>query len=502
MNRKRLTGFSIVLVLAGIVMGLILASGLNWTGRLAADSPDQPKEQGGTTQSSPGSAGLDGQSILNALSNAFSDVAEKVTPSVVTISTETIIKGRSISPYWFPFDDFFGQRMPEREFTQQGLGSGVIVRADGVILTNNHVVDKADNIVVKLMDGRQFKAEVKGTDSRTDLAVLKIEASNLPAIRIGNSDAVRVGEWVLAIGSPLQEEFAHTVTSGIVSAKGRSGVGLTQYEDFIQTDAAINPGNSGGALVNLKGELIGINTAIASRSGGNIGIGFAIPANLANKVMSDILSKGKVVRGWLGVQISNITPDIAKMYGLDNTSEGVFIREVVKNSPAEAAGLQAGDIVLEVSGKKVRNATELSTLIGSSDPRTTVNLKVLRDGKEREFKVQLAEFPEEEPQFAGGERRSVESLGLQVENVTLELRRRYDLRSNDGVVITSVAPTSLAARVGLQEGDVITRINRQNVRNIGEFNQVFANLKAGDPVVLYVLRGERRFIVNFNLPKN
>lgn len=502
MNRKRLTGFSIVLVLAGIVMGLILASGLNWTGHLTADAPDQPKGEEGITQTSPGTANLDGQSILNALSNAFSDVAEKVTPAVVTISTETVIKGRPVSPYWFPFDDFFGQRMPERDFTQQGLGSGVIVQPGGVILTNNHVVHKADNIVVKLMDGRQFKAEVKGTDSRTDLAVLKIDASNLPAISIGNSDAVRVGEWVLAIGSPLQEEFAHTVTSGIVSAKGRTGVGLTQYEDFIQTDAAINPGNSGGALVNLKGELIGINTAIASRSGGNIGIGFAIPANLANKVMSDILSKGKVVRGWLGVQISNITPDIAKMYGLDNTSEGVFIREVVKDSPAETAGLQAGDIVLEVSGKKVRNATELSTLVGSTDPRSTVSLKVLRDGKEREFKVKLAEFPEEEPQLAGSERRSVESLGLQVENVSPELRRRYELRNTEGVVITSVQQGSVAARAGLQEGDVITRLNRQNVRSISEFNRVIADLKAGDPVVLYVLRGDRRFIVNFNLPKN
>ncbi|MCK6622182.1 MAG: DegQ family serine endoprotease [Calditrichaceae bacterium] len=502
MNKKRLTGFSIVLVLAGIVMGLILASGLNWTGHLTADSPDQPKEEGGITQTSPGAANLDGQSILNALSNAFSDVAEKVTPSVVTISTETVIKGRQVSPYWFPFDDFFGQRMPEREFTQQGLGSGVIVQADGVILTNNHVVDKADNIVVKLMDGRQFKAEVKGTDSRTDLAVLKIEASSLPAISIGNSDAVRVGEWVLAVGSPLQEEFAHTVTSGIVSAKGRTGVGLTQYEDFIQTDAAINPGNSGGALVNLKGELIGINTAIASRSGGNIGIGFAIPANLANKVMSDILTKGKVVRGWLGVQISNITPDIAKMYGLDNTSEGVFIREVVKDSPAEAAGLQAGDIVLEVSGKKVRNATELSTLIGSTDPRTAINLKVLRDGKQREINVKLAEFPEEEPQIAGNQRQNVESLGLRVENVSPELRRRYDLSNSEGVVITSVAQGSVAARVGLQEGDVITRLNRQNVRNMSEFNRVIADLKPGDPVILNVLRGDRRFIVNFNLPQN
>lgn len=502
MNRKRLTGFSIVLVLAGIVIGLILASGLNWTGHLTADSPGQPKGEEGITQTSPGTTNLDGQSILNALSNAFSDVAEKVTPSVVTISTETVIKGRQVSPYWFPFDDFFGQRMPEREFTQQGLGSGVIVQADGVILTNNHVVDKADNIVVKLMDGRQFKAEVKGTDSRTDLAVLKIDASNLPSISIGNSDAVRVGEWVLAVGSPLQEEFAHTVTSGIVSAKGRTGVGLTQYEDFIQTDAAINPGNSGGALVNLKGELIGINTAIASRSGGNIGIGFAIPANLASKVMSDILTKGKVVRGWLGVQISNITPDIAKMYGLNNNSEGVFIREVVKDSPAETAGLQAGDIVLEVSGKKVRNATELSTLIGSTDPRTSVNLKVLRDGKEREINVKLAEFPEEEPAIAGNERQNVESLGLRVENVSPELRRRYDLSNSEGVVITSVAQGSVAARVGLQEGDVITRLNRQNVRSISEFNQVIADLKPGDPVILNVLRGDRRFIVNFNLPQN
>ncbi|MCB0304229.1 MAG: PDZ domain-containing protein, partial [Calditrichaeota bacterium] len=313
-------------------------------------------------------------------------------------------------------------------------------------------------------------------------------------------------EWVLAIGSPLEENFAHTVTAGIISAKGRTGVGLTQYEDFIQTDAAINPGNSGGALVNLKGELIGINTAIASRSGGNIGIGFAIPSNLASKVKSDIITRGKVVRGWLGVNIRDITPEFAKMYDL-KTDEGVLIREVVQDGPAEAAGVQAGDVVVALDGKKIRNVTELSTKVGSTEPDKTVKLEVLRDGKTKEIAVKLGEFPEDENLLAGGSSirggaQKVSSLGFEVKDLNDNLRRAYDFSSSDeGVVITSISESSIAARAGLQEGDLIVKINRDFVENLGDFQKVLDTLEPGDAVAFFLKRGDRKLVVDFIVPK-
>jgi serine protease Do len=363
------------------------------------------------------------------------------------------------------------------------------------------VVQNADNIIVRLLDDKEYKAEIKGVDPRTDLAVLKIDASNLPSLKLGDSDKLRVGEWVLAIGSPLQAEFAHTVTAGIVSAKGRRLRGIESFiQDFIQTDAAINPGNSGGALVNLKGELVGINTAIASRSGGSIGIGFAIPTNLAGKVMTDILEKGKVVRGWLGVTISDVPEEVVKMYELE-TKDGAFVREVENEGPADKAGVEAGDIILEVSGKKIRNSTELITLIGSSEPGNTVNLKILRDGKGKNIEVRLEEFPEEESLIARSQRNSLESLGIEVETVSRNLRKKYNVTGNDeGVVITSIQQGSVADRLGLQEGDMIIRINRRYVSNVSEFSRVVGELGSGDPVVLYIRRGDRKFVRDFVMP--
>lgn len=499
MNKRRVTGFSILLVSLGILIGIIVASGLGLPDNINADSPNSPPRiEEGVNKQAPSSTEPGGQSAIMALSDAFANVVEKMNPAVVTISTKTTIKGRQ--QYFFPFDQFFGQRSPQREYTQQGLGSGVIVREDGIILTNNHVVDGADDIIVRLLDEREFEAEVKGVDPRTDLAVLRIKSENLPSVKLGNSDQLRVGEWVLAIGSPLQKEFAHTVTAGIVSAKGRTLSGLNPIQDFIQTDAAINPGNSGGALVNLQGELIGINTAIASRSGGNIGIGFAIPSNLAQKVMKDILEKGKVVRGWLGVSIADVTPEFAKMYNL-KTDRGVLIREVVNDGPADKAGVEAGDIILEVSGKKVHNTTELSSLIGASEPGTTAQLKILRDGNNKTINVVLEEFPEDEALLAQSRRSSIESLGIEVENITEDLWRKHGLSSDDeGVVVSRVQSGSISDRVGLREGDLISRVNRQYVSNVSEFNKVVGELGSGDPVVLYIKRADRKFIREFVLP--
>ena len=463
MNFKRLNIFSVLLVFAGVIMGVILANGLGLTDRLKADSPDKAQVEG--TQNS---AQVDPNlNVANALSNAFANVAEKVNPAVVMISTETTVRQR-LPQIPFPFQEFFGvprgdgEGNNEREFKSQGLGSGVIVRGDGVILTNNHVVHGADEIIVTLMDGRELKGKVKGTDPRSDLAVVLIEADNLPTVNLGNSDKLRVGDWVLAIGSPLSPEYNHSVTAGIVSATGRRVSGLnTGVQDFIQTDAAINPGNSGGALVNLNGELIGINTAIASRTGQNSGIGFAISSNLAKDVMQDILKHGKVSRGYLGVDIGPLSDEIAKMADLPN-NDGVLIRSVRPNTAAEKAGVEPGDIVLKVNGKKVRTPAELSSLIGSKNPGDAVKLLINRDGKEKTIKVELGEFPDEIAAAEGGkESRNIEDLGLEVRDLNSSIRDRYGFSSKEkGVVVTAVQQNSIAARANLKTGDLILKVNR------------------------------------------
>ena len=341
----------------GIVIGVMLVIGLGYTKSTHAQ---EPLLAAVTSAPAPATASAADYSTAEALSHVFSDVAAKVNPSVVTIFTETTRKVQGT-----PFDQFFGnddffkrffqQPAPNKDYKSMGLGSGVVINKDGVILTNNHVVDGADNIKIRLMDGRELQASVKGKDAQTDLAVLKIDANDLKPMQFGDSDGSRVGDLVLAIGSPLNPELEHTVTSGIISAKGRSGVGLSHYEDFIQTDAAINPGNSGGALVNLEGNLIGINTAIVSQSGGFMGIGFAIPSNLARKVTNDILTNGKVVRGWLGVYIQNITPELAQALDLPSM-KGVLVSKVQKDSPAEKAGLKEEDVILALNGKSLKNS--------------------------------------------------------------------------------------------------------------------------------------------------
>ena len=506
--KKRINVYGWLLLVVGIGIGLVLASGFDFTTHSNAATGSSPITN--PVQTPPSSPKV-GSNVLQQFSMAFSNVAEKVTPSVVTIFTKKVIKARPGPKVEDPFEQFFGDDFYRRFFgiprqegdiVQHGLGSGVIVNSDGIILTNNHVVQKTDELKVRLNDGREFEAEVKGTDPATDLAVIKIKASNLPTLPIGDSDALRVGEWVLAIGSPLSPNLAHTVTAGIVSAKGRSGVGLSNYEDYIQTDAAINPGNSGGALVNLKGELVGINSAIATRTGGNMGIGFAIPSKLAKKVMNDILKNGKVIRGWIGVRIQDVNPPLAKSYGLEKP-EGAIVSSVTPGSPGRKAGLKEGDVVLTLNGKKVKNSSDLALRVSSTDPGTTVTLGIYRDGKKKSVKVKLGQMPANQNKLAAKAVEPAANLGLSVENITPDIRRELDLdRSIKGVIISRVRRGSLADDEGLRRGDIILKVNGKTVSNVEKFRKEMNSLKPGDSVAFFLYRNGEKFFAGFTIPKS
>lgn len=435
---------------------------------------------------------------------SYADIVDRVAPAVVKVSIEHKIKA-SPQQQNLPFGDFF-KNFPQspqdnqRPQIERGLGSGVIVSADGTILTNHHVIEGADKIKVELNDKRTFDAKVVGSDQPSDLAVLKIEAQNLPYLNLGNSDQVRVGDIVLAIGNPLG--IGQTVTSGIISAKGRrTGLSDGSFEDFLQTDAPINRGNSGGALVSLSGELIGINSQILSTTGGSIGIGFSIPSNMARPVMEQILKDGKVHRGQLGVIIQNITDELAKTLELKDT-KGVIVSEVRKGSAAEKAGLKRGDVITAVNGEKIEDSNVLRNKVAATLPGNAVTLTILRDGKEQEAKATLDEFT---PENAKGEKRddktdggkSNESgkLGLELEPVTPEIARRLELPAGSkGLIVTDVDPSGPAAEAGIDKGDVILEINRQPVET---FDQAKAALdKAGDKTsLLLIARGGRTLYV-------
>jgi len=367
-------------------------------------------------------------------------------------------------------------RMPQQQ-KEQGLGSGVIVSQNGYILTNNHVVDHASTVTVIMPDRREYKARVVGTDAKTDLAVVKVDAGNLEPVTIGNSDKVQVGDYVLAVGNPFG--IGKTVTMGIVSATGRANLGIEDYEDFIQTDAAINHGNSGGALVNDRGDLVGINTAIlANGSEGNQGIGFAVPVNVARSVMDQIIKDGKVTRAYLGVMAQEVTPSIAKAFH-DPEVGGALIGDVTPNSPAQKAGLQKGDIIQAIDGRPVLTSAELRMHVSLMAPGTRVNVKVLRDGAEKIVPVTLAEMPTETAKAEQPDSNSQDSLeGIQVENVSARTARQLGLPENaTGVVVTSVDPGSKAAESGLKRGDVIQEVNHKPVRNTAEFEAAMRNSK-------------------------
>ncbi len=437
------------------------------------------------------SIGLAQNSIASQFSNTFANVAEKVNPSVVTILAKKEIKTTRYHQN-NPFNDLFPQDNFNQKFQARALGSGVIVdNENGYVLTNNHVVANMDEITVKLIDKREFEAEVVGTDPKSDLAIIRIEAFDLTAVDLGDSDKLRVGEWVLAIGSPFTENLSHTVTAGIISALGRSNIiSGDNYEDFIQTDTAINPGNSGGALVNLEGALIGINTAIAT--GGfersNRGVGFAIPVNMARKVMNDLINDGRVIRAWLGVYIQDLDDATARAMGLD-TRDGALIGDVVNNSPAEKSGIEIGDIITTFDGKDITGSANLKNIVSSSKPDKRYKVELLRDGKKKKYFITLEELPENPRTLARVESEVESELGFQVEDVTAQLLREYEIGENvEGVVVTNIDRNSEAFSVGLRPGDVITRVGRQNVDTVKDFYKLIDSETRGNTVLFLVKR--------------
>ncbi|MBI4849217.1 MAG: DegQ family serine endoprotease [Nitrospirae bacterium] len=444
---------------------------------------------------------------LSGESNAFSEIVQVISPVVVNISTSKIVE-RDAKPFSDLFDDQFPDlfephhKMPKK-WKEQSLGSGVIVSPDGYILTNAHVVEKADEIQVTVYDQQNYKGKIIGSDPKTDIAVIKIPVEKFPAIKWGDSDKIQVGEFVLAFGNPYS--LSNTVTMGIVSAIGRANVGIADYEDFIQTDAAINPGNSGGPLVNIKGELIGINTAIFSRTGGYQGIGFAVPCNMAKSVMTQLITNGRVTRGWLGITIQNFTPELAKEFGM-NKSAGALITEILKGSPAEKAGLRRGDIIIEVDDKEIKNVESLRNMIAQSNVGSKIKLKVMRDGKTLTLVANVTEFPQELAQAAPQEQEEKKSpdehtlAGFSVMNMTQEIAKQLDLPKDEkGVVIVKVEPYSAAEDAGLKKGDVIQEINKRSIKNIRDFNSTVANVRKGDTLLLFINRGSNKFYITLKI---
>jgi serine protease Do len=429
---------------------------------------------------------------------SFAPIVEKVAPSVVTVfTTQTISRGVTQLPF---SDDalrqFFGGQTPQRQGKQtlQGLGSGVIVSSDGYILTANHVVSGADEIMIGLgVDLRKYKAKKVGTDPGTDVALLKIEENNLPSMTFADSDKARAGDIVLAIGNPFG--LRQTVTMGIISAVGRGGMGIVDYENFIQTDAAINMGNSGGALVNTEGKLLGINSAIFSRSGGNQGVGFAIPSNLARDVMQSLREKGRVVRGYIGASVQPLTPELADAMKLKGQSTGALVGEVTPRSPAEKAGIKTGDVITAVNGKKVTDARELRLMIGTMAPGTKVQIDVNRDGQTKNINVDLGEMPpgvaeegaEASPEESAPPEKATVFGGVAVADLTDDVRNALNLSKDvKGAVIADIDPDSPAAKAGLREGDVIQEVNKQPVNSARDLVAISKKLKPNDKILIRV----------------
>ncbi|HXG91222.1 MAG TPA: DegQ family serine endoprotease [Blastocatellia bacterium] len=436
------------------------------------------------------------------LSRTFIQVAKQVKPAVVNI--DVVEKSKRSSSMRLPegFPQIPGFPFPDQPRKQKGTGSGVIISPDGYILTNNHVAGDADQITVTLADGREFKAKRIGTDPETDLAVIKIDAQGLPYAKLGDSSKLEQGEWVIALGSPFG--LSQTMTAGIVSATGRDlGVGAGQFTEFIQTDAAINPGNSGGPLVNMQGEVVGINTLIYSQTGTSAGVGFAIPSNLANKVYAQLVKTGKVTRGYLGVLLGPVTPAIARTVGYDKT-EGALVQDIAKeDSPAAKAGLRSGDVIVEFDGKPVKSPKQLTELVADEPVGKSVQVKYLRDGRPETTTIKLGERPprpgDEDQNDNPEQEEDGGKLGISITDVTPELARQMKLRISSGVVIQSVDPSGPAAEAGLQPRDVIHRINRTPVNTRQDLLKALSALKGEKEVVLQVERGSQLTFVTVTL---
>ena len=440
--------------------------------------------------------------VAEDLGTAFVEVARKVLPSVVSIRSErtvTVSPGEGFGKDFFkgtPFEDFFkGFGGPPSKQKQRGEGSGVIVDSRGYILTNYHVVGEAEKITVRLYDGREFKGTIQGVDPKTDLAVIHVEADNLPAAVLGDSDRIQVGEWAIAIGSPfgLQE----TVTVGVISAKGRSGLGTGTYEDFIQTDASINPGNSGGPLVNIRGEVIGINAMIIQPGQG---IGFAIPINLAKTIMTQLITHRKVIRPWVGIGLQDLSEDLVKSFNLKER-EGVLINQVFEGSPAEKAGLKPGDIVTDVDGTKVKSSQELVKEVLKKAVGQEIRLGIIREGNRLEISLTTAQMPDEPRRQKASEEEKKEWFGLRVRELTPEAAKELGLRRVEGVLIERVEPGSPAQDVGLRAGDVILEVNRQRIRTEEEYRKAMEKVVPEKGALLLVSRGGSTFFVSLREEK-
>lgn len=432
---------------------------------------------------------------------SFADLVEEHSASVVNISTTSVVK-RGILPNMprspfgdnDPFEEFFKKffgESPQQEFRRRGLGSGFVISEDGYVVTNNHVVDKAEDIQVILEDGKKYKADIVGKDAKTDIALLKIEPeTGLQAVTLGNSDNLKIGDWVMAIGNPFG--LGYTVTAGIVSAKGRS-LGLGAYDDFIQTDAPLNPGNSGGPLFNLNGEVVGVNTAIAARGQG---IGFSIPINMASHIINQLRESGNVTRGWLGVVIQAITPEIAESIGLPDTN-GALVADVSDDGPADKAGIKRGDVIINFNGENIRDFSDLTKMVALSDPGSQVELVVIRNGEEKEIELTLGELQDskDKAQKLNSDKR----LGMSVEEITPELASRHNLEVQKGVIITDVQRASDAWEAGFRPGDVILQVDKKQIDTLEDYNRAIEDMSEGKLALFLVKRGETTLYVGYRL---
>jgi serine protease Do len=466
-------------ILFATALAVVMAGGGFAAGREVNHTASPVKAQNSTTMA---------QSERSSLPS-FADLAARVSPLVVNIKVLSVEKTAFPNQLFgedFPFPGFqFPVPQQPQQFTRQGTGSGFIIRKDGVILTNYHVIQDAKEITVTLSNKQRYKAKVLGRDPKTDLAVLKIDPqSPLPVATLGDSNAVRVGDWVMAIGNPFG--LTNTVTSGIVSAKGRM-IGSGPYDDFIQTDAPINPGNSGGPLFNLKGEVIGINSAIYSQSGGNIGIGFAIPIDLAKNLLPQLETKGSVTRGWLGVSIQPVTQDLARSFDLPKT-QGALVGDVIANSPADKAGIKRGDVIVSFNGKEIKESSSLPMLVASVPVGKTVPVEVIRDGTKKTIDVAIGKLQAQTASMGSEQEKT--HWGLALRNIQPEERQQMNLKENQGVLVTAVEPGSPAADAGIQPGDVILRVNRTPVKSVKNVKEEINRLHGDKPLLLLVRRAD------------
>jgi serine protease Do len=475
----------VVLVLAAVAAGLVISAAFN----LSPISNALFHGEKDKATAVPSSAST------RMLPVDIPTLFKEVSPAVVNISTTQVVRfnrPRMRSPFGQqdPFEEFWNNyfgNMP-REQKRRSLGSGFIVSEDGFILTNNHVVEKADEITVTLLDKEEFKAEVVGTDPRTDIALIKIKTGKkLPHVLLGDSEKLEIGEWIVAIGNPFG--LGHTVTAGIVGAKGRI-IGSGPYDDFIQTDASINPGNSGGPLFNLKGEVVGIATAIIQ---GGQGIGFATPVHLAKSILGQLKEKGKVTRGWLGVYIQHLTPEMADSLSVPG-KKGALVADVTKDGPAEKAGIRSGDVIVAFNGKDVNDEHELPQIVASTKPGMKVDLKVIREGKALSIPVTISEMEAEPARRAGGPDLT-KGLGLSVQDITPEIAKHFDIENRKGVLVTAVESGSPADDAEFREGDIIRQVNRQAVANAAEFQKMMTKVKGEKTVLFLVERGDARIFI-------